>query len=1403
MTALVSESTPSRSQAQAQPAAPPTWRAGMRHVAVCLVLVAVAVKQAPGRLIADTKLDLTVDPGGLLERSLHLWEPLGSFGQVQNQAYGYLWPMGPFFLLGELMQVPEWLVQRAWLALLLCLAYLGAARLAARLGIGTPYTHIVTGLVYVLSPRMLSTIGAISVEALPMAMAPWVLLPLVKGAESGSPRRAAAWSGLAVACIGGVNAAASIAVLPLGLLWLLTRGRGPRRTQLLRWWLLAVGLATAWWVVPLLVLGRYSPPFLDFIESASVTTSTTSLVETLRGTSHWIPYITTSDGPLWPAGSLLLTNGVLVLDTVLVTAVGLCGLTRRDLPHRLWLWLCLATGVALVTMGHVADIDGLFAGDVRGLLDGILAPLRNVHKFDPVLRLPLALAVGHVLAALVSAATADRAARVRRAAVTATVAAVLMGVAAPALVLRLPSASFVEVPGYWRQATDWVESRADGGRTLLVPGSSFADYYWGSAGDEPAQALLNSPWAVRSAIPLAPAETIRLLDSVEARLRTGHGSAGLAEVLARSGVRYLLVRNDLDYARAGSARPLLVHQALSDSPGLSQVAAFGGLVGGENRPGNLRDQDLDVPFRAVEIYQVAPWSGMVAAYPASSALRVSGTAESLLPLADLGWATGRPVVFTGTTGEGATSKRSPASATVVTDTPRLREVFFGRIADNRSQTLMPGEPRRIDSPVGDYLDPETRDRTVPARVTGLRNLSVSSSASDANALGGSRADRQPSAAVDGSLATAWWPDPGKSPDGSRLRLRFWHPVPVETMQVHLDFPADSAAARPDRLEVRTALGRQLVEVDSGGRAVLHGAGRSDWIEVRPVAGEGAGTFGIAEVTVAGVDPTRTLLVRGDPAATAYDFRVPDDRVDSCFRYVDRPLCATGVAHLGEEAGGIDRTIERASAGDYRVRIEVRPRPGPLLDRLLSSAEAGASVEASSAAVADPMGRPRSAFDGDRGTGWVAAPGDHRPWLRIRLERAVLVDGLRFVVDGALAASSPRRVSVSLDGGEPRRYAVDGDGRLTLPDTRAHDVQIWFDDVNIATSYNPLSRTRSLLPVGVSEVQVRTPEDTTAAVSSAREDDVVIPCGAGPDLHLGATTVATGGRVGYADLAAMRDVELIACGAGAASLPAGRVRLEALSKGAFAVTGLALERFPLEGVDRNAVTARARSWDATRREVAVGPRAEATLLAVRENQNDGWAATLNGRTLPKVTVDGWQQAWLLPAGQAATVELRFTPDPTYRTGLVLGLAALVALCVLALVRPRDGPARAVPRTGESAARVGWIVAGSLVLPAVGGLLGLGLWLVVVALALALVRTGTLPRPAASVASVLAATCYLGAGCWLAVRPWGSDGYAGTSAVVQLLSVLALGAVCVSQLLADEPAAAAAAPARSSSPLPAPR
>ncbi|MGA1481141.1 MAG: alpha-(1-_3)-arabinofuranosyltransferase domain-containing protein, partial [Candidatus Nanopelagicales bacterium] len=191
----------------------------LRLVAVSVALAALTFIQDPGRIAADTKLDLAVDPGGFLTRSLTLWEPLGFFGQLQNQAYGYLFPTGPFFVLGDLAGLPPWVVQRLWWSFILIAAFLGVVRLARLLGITSDAARIIAGLAYALAPRMVTELGVLTSEVLPFAMAPWVLIPLVMASQGSlSARRGAALSGVAVLMAGGVNAVATVAVLPLGLL---------------------------------------------------------------------------------------------------------------------------------------------------------------------------------------------------------------------------------------------------------------------------------------------------------------------------------------------------------------------------------------------------------------------------------------------------------------------------------------------------------------------------------------------------------------------------------------------------------------------------------------------------------------------------------------------------------------------------------------------------------------------------------------------------------------------------------------------------------------------------------------------------------------------------------------------------------------------------------------------------------------------------------------------------------------------------------------------------------------------------------------------------------------------------------------------------------------------------------
>ncbi|MDX6217554.1 MAG: arabinofuranan 3-O-arabinosyltransferase, partial [Frankiales bacterium] len=1075
----------------------------LRLVGVCIALFALALKQAPSQLVGDTKLDLSVDPVRFLARALHLWDPSSDFGLTQNQSYGYLFPMGPFFALGHLVGLPPWMVQRLWWGTLLCLAFLGVVALAERLGLGGPFSRLVGGLAFALSPRVLSTLGPISVETLPYCLAPWVLVPLVRGAVSGSPRRAAARSALVVACMGAVNAAAVLAALPPAALWLLTRERGPRRRALMRWWVGCVVLATTWWVVPLVLLGKYSPPFLDFIESASITTSVTSLVEVLRGTSDWVAYVAGSHGPTWPTGLALLTTPLVIVYSVLVVTGGVVGLLRRDLPERLWFTCCLVLGLVALTAGHTGPVTGLLAGTERHLLDGLLAPFRNVHKFDVVIRLPLVLGLVHVVSRLGEAAPAaveDRRSRRRALAVRIAAVAAVLGAAVPALSTGLaPRNPFTEIPSYWQQTTTWLAQHNAQGRALLLPGSRFPDYLWGSTNDEPLQPLARSEWAVRGAVPLTPAGTIRYLDAVEQRLSTGTPSLGLADDLARAGIHYLVVRNDLAYGAAGSTRPLLVHEAIAASPGIARVATFGGNVGGGNVSGYV-DEGLEVPYPAVEVYQVGLDTPRAEVHPLSDVVRVAGGSESLLPLDDRFLLKGRPVVLQSDAGGVPALKDAP---TVLTDGLQRREVFFGGMLNgSTSPTMTAADPWRLDTPAHDYPQPGSRGQQTVARLVGARSVAASSSASDANALGGSQVSRLPFAAVDGDPTTSWRSDAGTDPAAASWRLTFDAPRNVSGLTLRFDVPR--AGRRPTSVRVRTDRGAVVVLVPTDGRAVPvqvpDGSSASITVSTATVRGSGLGYLGLSEVAVPGLSVTRTLDTTATSGAPVIALQGDQSARRSCYQLLTQFLCSSTVGQAGE-ATGIDRTLHLTGAGTYRLFASAVPQPGEALNAVLDQGT-GVTVTASSSAVESPAARPGTVVDGDLGTGWRAAAGDRDPKLTISYRTPQTITGLRLQVETSLAASRARAVEVDSLAGS-RSGTLDRNGRLSFAPLVTDQLTVRLRDVIPATSLDPYTLSGSLLPVGVSEITI-----DGAVKPRAPRFLVTVPCSAGPIISVGGQFLRT-------------------------------------------------------------------------------------------------------------------------------------------------------------------------------------------------------------------------------------------------------------------------------------------------------
>lgn len=1306
-----------------RPAPDPRLSHRLRLAAACAVLAALTFIQDPGRVAADTKLDLGVDPAGFLARALDLWEPLGFFGQLQNQAYGYLFPVGPFFVVGDLAGLPAWVVQRLWWSALLIAAFLGTVRLARYLGISSPTARIVAGLAFALAPRMVTEISVVSVEVLPFAIAPWVVIPLASAAEGRRGLRpAAALSGVAVLCASGVNAVATVAILPLGAWWILTRFRGRARVAVGGWWLLSVALACLWWAIPLALLGRYSPPFLDWIESSSVTTLVTTPDTVLRGTSHWVAYVTDTGGPAWPGGFQLVAMPALIMVTGIVAALGLAGLSLRSTRYRAFLIGSLLLGVVLVSLGHLGDVSGFMAEPMRALLDGALAPLRNTHKFDPLIRLPLALGVGFLAQRLLLARHDWQ----RRVSVTALIALIALGAWPMLTGVLTRDRSYESIPAYWTQVADWLAAADPSGKALIVPGSSFGIYSWGRTQDEPLQPLATTPWAVRDAVPLSSAGNIRWLDGVQERLDSGRGSPGLADALARAGVRYIVLRNDIDARRSEAPRATLLRQALFRSGGFTPVAGFGPALTPYRTETTVVDNGLQDTTAAVEIWAVdSPYAASDARVwlrDADRVLGASGAAESVIDLSDAGVLGSRAVVIAGDEGplanvSGVVLDRG------VTDGYLRTEVGVGRSRDNRSEAMTADQEFRQERRVHDFYPVDPIDRQAVAEFRG-GFASASSSGSDPTALRARDPAASPWAAIDGDPLTAWVSGDLEPGVGQWWQVESEEEFAVDRIGVRL-VVGGVAGTAPAEILVTTDAGQLAVPVEpTDSRQYLSvppGPTRHLRLTLTGVVGGGAGeAFGLSDVELP-VEIERTIRTTGSSDGGPIVLTARRGESSSCVAVAGQLVCSAALGRAGEERAGISRIVQVAEPTTYRVSVAVRPRPGVGLDSVLEPIFAASpKATASSVATSDPASRPQAVIDGVESTAWIASPLDERPELLITWDEPRQVRGVKLVVSPDLPASRPLTVTAFV-GGLQTTSVVTGSGVLTVPPVTTDRLRLRFDNVAAVRSLNPVTGVFTTLPVGVNEVRVLGAQDLLTGPRLF--DSVSLPCGFGPEVDIdGEPALETAVDATVTRVLIDDRLSAAPCGGRTVTLDAGDHDITVLATEEFAIESVTLE--PV-GDDQRWIAPQAPevlSWDATTRSVAFAAAPEPRLLETSENANPGWSATLDGVKLQPIRVDGWRQGWIVPAGSGGTVSLVFEPAGAYRAGLLAGLAAVIALLALAAVPQRRRTVMTEPdvgRRGQVLLACGGLVAGFLV----GGAVGLVVSAASIGVAFALSRART--------------------------------------------------------------------------------
>jgi NRPS condensation-like uncharacterized protein len=802
--------------------------------------------------------------------------------------------------------------------------------------------------------------------------------------------------------------------------------------------------------------------------------------------------------------------------------------------------------------------------------------------------------------------------------------------------------------------------------------------------------------------------------------------------------------------------------------GFTRVATFGPVVTGtQTSPGTLRQVQAYLPrYPAIEVFQAASAaqraSSPVAALPVSGAALVNGGPDSLLQLEGQGILGDRAAVIAGDQMAGR-----PA-LWAVTDGQRRQDNAFGLFNANTSVTYTAGQTNPADNPLGGGGGPPRQILPVPA--AGHQTVTVLSGAASVTASSyGSwlyyEPQYDPVNAFDGNSATAWAEGNPATPVGQWIQITFDHPLDLpDHIGVQL---LDDGFSRSiaNELQVSTAAGRVSTATapTSATQQLSVPAGPTKWLRITITGAsnviQGNPGAGIRDVLIPGVRVTPYLKPAQDSAGRAAP--------SVAFSFHQAPPAPAGEADQAATEP-FARLFTLPSARRLRLTAQAVVQPGAGLDALLGRL---APPRRSALQVSAPTWGSLPEFGPDN----LFTPRSTTPWISGSSDPVISLSwhGYRriwqIVVQPAYGAAAPTTIKVTSFFGT-REATIGLGGVATLfPPLTTDQLSVSFpgwssDQQPAATSGQPVLGLAKMTIPALSGLHVAGPNPDTR---------FSLACGQGPVIALDGRNYQTAVTGTLGELADTQPVSVRPCTRGSAvSLGGGQHRL-LVSPGLFTMTDVALQAGPTSPANAAAPgrAVRVVSWQPDNRTVRIGPGRE-SYLEVHQNANPGWVATLNGRRLAPATLDGWQQAYVVPAGAGGTITMTFAPATWYHSGLGLSALAIIALLAVAAGwrrRTQAADRQASHQAGRRAAAIlRWVgplaVAG--LIAAVGGPLVLAVPVLAVIAALR-------PRwlPAVSLAAMLAAGLIAATAAAPAATGSGAFGPAGQAcALVALAAAL---------------------------------
>jgi arabinofuranan 3-O-arabinosyltransferase len=1258
----------------------------------------------PGKVSADTKTYLYLNPGEVLSEAPSLWSSSFGAGTVTHQYIGYLWPMGPYFWLMEALGFPDWIAQRFWWGSLVFLAAYGTYRLARALGIHNNYAFL-AAVLYGLNPYGLHYLARLSGILLPWVGFPWLLLCLIRVRQEPGWKWLAR-AGLVIGTVGTVNATTLFFII-LGLaIWLsadaisgFARWRDAAKTFL---WLGigSVGVSL-WWLTSLVMQSSFGLPILRYSETYETVAKASLPQELLRGLGYWFFYGDEYAGRWIGPSAPYMYNRLVILAGFALVAAGLVSLAATKMPHRIHLSL-----LTLIGLGVAVGASPLTSSSLYGQLFDVVVnnesgfALRSTPRAMPLVLLALALATASGVHSFISFLQSTHNRPIRRWGGKVIVAVVLGAVMInnfPWFTQRAMTQIITRdenLPTYWRDAAQAIDTQRDlstgFGRTYEFPAANFADYWWGGTVDPVLPGLIKSEYVAKEMIPQGSEATTDLLSAFESKMVDGRPNmAVLGELAAILSANTTTWRADIAYDHHLTAQPeYLAPLLVRTPPGPSLFTgpvipnAERAAIVDETWFGNTQVSQ----YPLLQVWTIPHARPLISLSDPNNVVTVVGSGEGVVnALSGKVLSSKDTFIYAGSREYLPPSmQQTPITHVVLTDTNRNAQRQWSSIAQQTGRTERTDEftsPPTTRAPTDQRLNPFTDNYrlSVPLEQMTTSQLVGDIARVQASSYGHPvvlTPEARPENVVDNDRRTSWVVGVRSRAVGEWIRIDLRHPATASSMKV------DLSSRQPGGRIIESAL---LELFDVTGAMVAKTTFVPGDQDVVTVAFPST-TFTSAKLTIEEESLSRLVDYSTAPGIAIGEMSFPGVRNSeyivvpsvgsSLFANAQRSTIVLtrqsvdpSIPHRSDMELNLQRIVTVPSTQVFALTGEAR-LAGRANERLLSNLTNFNLARSSHHMFGSAHSIASHALDGDPTTAWTT-PLDQTVGSEIffTLNAPNSARQLRLHVRDDRFHSVPQRITVTDATNTLYPLALSGDNGL-LTATLDEEIQfplrsLSIDEVRSRTFRNYFTRQPRELPVAITEIDLGTsnPLKVPSIDTQCRTDL----------LEINNTPIAL--RIvdsnNIFDTAQSLRVE--ACQD--ITLQPGQNFIRT-AKGLD--TGLDLDQLVFTTDEVADIPSYTPVTVTSQERTRLTARIETTspqIVSFGQSINRGWKATL--RT-PDATIDlgapfvvqGYANGWLVP--QSGELVLEWTPQRFVMSSLLISLICAIGLFILALGRPRRGP-----------------------------------------------------------------------------------------------------------------------------------